>query len=223
MRTVKNAMLVLIGFCLLSAIGCGGGTATGGSAGSAENLSFEGWADYVGGNYEKSEEVFLDALSLDPQSTEAFNGLGWLKFQMAGQEGNAEIRESILSDSRTNFQKATTSDPSNVDAWVGLSGLELHLGNWTDARDSANRALAIDPNYFSTHDNIDFHDVHLILAQAYFFLGSFVHTAETADPNNTLHHIDAVAPGYKGFYHSNGLSPADLITKIGELQGLKEL
>jgi len=51
-------------------------------------------------------------------------------------------------------------------------------------------------------------------------LGAFVHTPDTADPNNSLHHIDAVAPGYKTHYHSNRLTPPDLITKIGELQGL---
>ena len=211
---------LLLGFCFFGAIGCGGGTATGGSAGSAENLSFEGWDDYVTGDYEKSEEVFLDALSLDPQSTEAFNGLGWLKFQQAGQEGNVERREAILATSRENFLKATASEPTNVDAWVGLSGLELQLGNWTDARDAANRAITLDPSYFSTHDNIDFQDIHLILAQAYFFLGAFVHTDDTADPNNSLHHVDVVAPGYKKFYHASGLAPADLITKIGEIQGL---
>ena len=220
MKTVKNAIWIVIGSCLLATTGCGGGTATGGSSGSAENLSFEGWSDYVKGDYAKSEQVFLDALSLDPQSTEAYNGLGWLKFQMAGQEENRESRAAILAASRTNFQKATAASPDNVDAWVGLSGLELHLGNWTDARDAANRALSIDPNFFSQHDNIDFKDVHLILAQAYFYLGAFVHTPDTADPNNSLHHINAVAPGYKAHYHSNRLTPPDLITKIGELQGL---
>jgi tetratricopeptide (TPR) repeat protein len=220
MNSEIRTMWLLIAFWASVGLGCGGGTATGGSAGSTENLSFEGWADYVSGNYEKSEEVFLDALSLNPQSSEAHNGLGWLKCQQAGQEENLEKRITFLATSRTNFQKATTSDPQNIDAWVGLSGLELQLGNWTDARDAANRALTLDPSYFSTHDNIDFKDVHLILAQAYFFLGAFVNTPNTADPNNALFHIDAVAPGYKNFYHANGFSPADLITKIGELQGL---
>ena len=219
MKTFKNAIVVLLGVCLSASMGCGGGTATGGTAGSAENLSFEGWDDYVRGDYTKSEQVFLDALSLDPQSTEAFNGLGWLKFQQAGQEENRENRAALLATSRENFQKATAAAPENVDAWVGLSGLELHLGNWTDARDAANRALTLNPAFFSTHDNIDFKDVHLILAQAYFYLGAFVDTEDTADPNNSLHHINAVAPGYKKLYHDNGFSPPDLIVKIGDLQG----
>lgn len=220
MNVIKKIMWVALGACLLGTTGCGGGTATGGTTGSAENLSFEGWTDYRSGNYAVSEELFLDALGLDPQFSEALNGLGWIKFQQAGQEENRESRSALLAASRTNFQKATAAAPENVDAWVGLSGLELHLGNWTDARDAANRALSIDPNFFSTHDNIDFKDVHLILAQAYFYLGAFVHTDDTADPNNSLHHIDVVSPKFKAFYHNNGLTPPDLITKIGELQGL---
>lgn len=213
-----------IASCLLgiafSVIGCGGGTVTGGTTGSAENLSFEGWTDYTKGDYAKSEEVFLDALSLDPQFSEAYNGLGWLKFQQAGQETNAEIRQAMLQTSRENFLKATASNPENTDAWVGLAGLELHLGNWTDARDAANRVLTLEPNFFSKHDNIDFKDVHIILAQAYFYLGAFVDSESTADPNNSLHHIDMVSRGYKELYHRTGLTPPDLIDKIGELQGL---
>ena len=64
----------------------------------------------------------------------AHNGLGWLNFQQAGQEENNAQRESLLTTARTNFQRATAADPENVDAWVGLSGLELELGNWADAR-----------------------------------------------------------------------------------------
>lgn len=211
-------LFAFIGFGGL--IGCGGGTAVGGSSTSSENLTFEAWQGYRSGSLADSEKLFEDALSVDSQNSEAYNGLGWLNFQKAGQEENKEQREGILQKSRDSFQKATASNPENVDAWVGLSGLELHLGNWTDARDAANRALSLDPRYFSTHDNIDFRDIHLILAEAFFFLGAFIHTEISPDPNNSLHRLDAIAPGYKALYHDNNLTPPDLVTKIGELQGL---
>ena len=38
-----------------------------------------------------------------------------------------------------------------------------------EAQIAATRALSLDPRYFSTHDNIDFKDVHLVLAEAFFF------------------------------------------------------
>jgi len=205
---------------MVAAAGCGGGTTVGGVLGSAETLTFEGWSNYRVGSYATSESLFSDALRVDSQFSDAYNGLGWLKFQQAGQEANRERREALLAAARTNFQKATAADPENVDAWVGLSGLELHLKNWAGARDAANRALSLSPRFFSSHDNIDYRDVHLILAEAYFFLGAFVHAAETPDPNNSLHHINAVSAGYKTFYHANQQTPPDLILKIGELQGL---
>ena len=216
--TFGFVLFAFIGFGGLN--GCGGGTAVGGSSTSSENVTFEAWDGYRGGSLAESETLFEDALGVDSQNSEAHNGLGWVNFQKAGQEGNTEQRESLLQKSRDSFQKATAANPENTDAWVGLSGLELHLGNWEDARDAANRALSLNPRYFSSHDNIDFRDVHLILAEAYFFLGAFFHTEITPDPNNSLHHLDAIDPGYKEQYHDNGFAPPDLITKIGELQGL---
>lgn len=205
---------------VVAAGGCGGGTTVGGSVGSAETLTFEGWSSYRKGSYAASEARFQDALRVDSQFSDAYNGLGWLKFQQAGQEPNRERREALLATARTNFQKATASDPQNTDAWVGLAGLELHMKNWASARDAANRALSLEPRYFSSHDNIDYRSVHLILAKAYFFLGAFINGQTTPDPNNSLHHINAVSAGYKIFYHANNLTPPDLIIKIGELQGL---
>ena len=220
-RPSSLCLFIFAGLAALGATGgCGGGTAVGGAVGSAETLTFEGWSNYRLGHYATAESRFLDALRVDSQFSDAYNGLGWLKFQQAGQEANRERREALLTASRTNFQKATAADPENVDAWVGLAGLELHLKNWAGARDAANRALSLSPRFFSSHDNIDYRDVHLILAEAYFFLGAFIHTAETSDPNNALHHINAVSAGYKVFYHDNKLTPPELVIKIGELQGL---
>jgi hypothetical protein len=116
------------------------------------------------------------------------------------------------------FQKSVASEPGNVDAWVGLAGVELALGNWQAAANSGLAALNLDNRYFSQHDNIDYRDVHLILAESYFFQGWFEHTQETPDPNNTLHHIDLLSPGFKRFYRDNELNPQDLILKIEELQ-----
>ncbi|MDA0747102.1 MAG: tetratricopeptide repeat protein, partial [bacterium] len=158
---------ILIGCVLLglSLVGCGGGTGTGGTYGSAETLTFEGWASYRGGNDDKkAEELFRNALSLDPTFAEAHNGLGWLNFRRAGQ-AKGDAQKQLLGSAKTSFQKATSSNPNNVDAWAGLAGLELAQGNWEQARDSANRALSLNSRFFSSRDNIDYRDLHLILAE----------------------------------------------------------
>jgi tetratricopeptide (TPR) repeat protein len=211
---------MLMGLLVISAAGCGGGTGEGGTFGSAETLTFEGWDDYrKGSDNEKAQDLFNNALNLDPTHSEALNGLGWLDFRGAAQADGQE-QTQLLEAAKTNFQKATASDPDNVDAWVGLAGVELAKGNWPQAASSALAALNLDSRYFSAHDNIDYRDVHLILAESYFFLGWFKHTQETPDPNNTVHHLDVLSPGFKRLYQNNELTPPDLILKIEELQRL---
>ena len=179
--------------------GCGGGTSVGGTFGSSETQTFEGWEAYKSQDDAKAEELFRNALSLDPGHSEAYNGLGWLDFRRAGQ-AEGDKRTSYLSAAKVSFQRATAADPENTDAWTGLAGLELAMGNFADARDAANRALSLNSRYFSSHDNIDYRDLHLILAESYFFLGWFVGTQETPNPNNALYHLNLLSPGYGDFY-----------------------
>jgi len=219
MDTIKAYLFAtLIGFALLGALGCGGGTGVGGTYGSAETLTFEGWDSYRKQDLPKGEELFNSALALDPTYTEAYNGLGWLNFRKAGQEEDKDRRLAALNGARKNFEHAVNADPGNTDALVGLAGVDLALGEWEKASIAAGRALDLSPRYFSSHDNIDYRDVHLVMAEAYFFMGRFKHTTETPDPNNALYHIDVVDPGYKAFYESNQLTPPDLVRRIEELQ-----
>lgn len=225
MTWLKTALTCIWAILLLFTLsGCGGGTSAGGTFAPAQRLTFEAWQDYTSSDnpeeLQAAEELFKDAVALDPSFSEAHNGLGWLSFEKAGQAQTREERSTLLSEARSSFQRATAAEPENSDAWVGLAGLELAAGNWAEAQIAATRALSLEPRYFSTHDNIDFKDVHLVLAEAFFFLGAFVDTPETPDPNNALHHIDQVDPEYKEFYHANKLTPPDMIQKIGELQGL---
>ena len=119
-----KSILKLVGLSLLIlATGCGGGTGTGGTFGSAETLTFEGWDLYRrGGDDAKSEELFKNALSLDPNFSEAHNGLGWLNFRKAGQ-ATGEAQASLL---------AGLDAPANVVAFrftpalgVTVSGADL--------------------------------------------------------------------------------------------------
>ena len=212
------AGVMLTGLLLISAAGCGGGTGEGGTFGSAETLTYEAWDDYrKGSDTKKAEDLFNNALNLDPTHSDALNGLGWLIFRSAAQ-ADAQEQTQLLDAAKTNFQKATFADPENVDAWVGLAGVQLVQGNWQAAANSASTALSLDSRFFSIHDNIDYRNVHLILAEAYFFLGSFEHSEATPDPNNTLHHLDVLSPGFKKLYRDDELTPPDLILKIEELQ-----
>ena len=210
--------LILVGVFLLGLAGCGGGTGTGGTFGSAETQTFEGWENYKKDSIEQAEKLFQSALSLDPSFSEAHNGLGWVNFHKAGQEASEESRTRLLNNAKVNFEKATTANSENVDAWTGRAGVALAQNNWEEARDAANQVLNLDERYFSSHDNIDFRDIRLILAEAYFFLGAFVATQEIPKEQTALYHLDWLDPGYKDEYVARNLTHTDLIRKIEDLQ-----
>jgi tetratricopeptide (TPR) repeat protein len=210
--------------CLFIAVAnCGGGTGTGGTFGSAENLTFEAWEVYrtatQPGDFTRAEALFGNALSLNPSFSEAHNGLGWINFQRAGQEQDTQEQERLLKNAQTNFLRATNSNLQNADAWAGLAGVELALDNYGSAINAANQALQIAPRYFSTHDNLDFRDLHLVLAHSYLSTGT-VFSEDTNDKANALAQVDLLDPGYRDQYLDNNLEEGDLLIKIEELQGL---
>jgi tetratricopeptide (TPR) repeat protein len=221
MERQKRIGLVL---CLLSLAlhGCGGGTGMGGTSGSVETLTFEGWELYrtatQSGDFTAAEALFGNALSLDPGFGEAHNGLGWINLQRAGQEQDTEEQERLLLNAQTNFQRATNSDLENADAWAGLAGVELALDNYDSAIGAANQALQISTKYFSTHDNIDFKDLHLLLAESYLATGTIT-SDDVNDSANALAHVEQLSPGYVQFYADNNLEEGDLLLNIEELQG----
>jgi tetratricopeptide (TPR) repeat protein len=212
------ALVVLLPIALA---GCGGGTGMGGTVNS-EKLTFEGWKTYraatQSGDFTAAEVFFGNALSKDPGSSEAHNGLGWINLQRAGQEQDTQEQERLLLNAQTNFQRATNSDLENADAWAGLAGVELALDNYDSAINAANQALQINPRYFSTHDNIDFKDLHLLLAESYLAAGKIT-SDDINDLANALAQIESLEPGYRQFYFDNNLEEGDLLLKIEELQG----
>ena len=206
---MKASALVLMMMLPVVLGGCGGGTGVGGTLGSAETRTFEGWSAYKSGA--EAEQHFKDALSLDPSYSDAYNGLGWVSFKKAGQQASEGQQAQMLREAETRFKQATESNPLNTDAWVGLSGVNIAQGNWVGARDAAITALEQNSRYFSSHDNIDYRDVRLILAQSSFFLGEF---------SSALDQLELLSPGYKTIYAENQLTPPDIIRKIEELQAL---
>ena len=220
MKRLSDIGSVVAVFILLQ--GCGGGTGTGGTFGSAETLTFEGWEVYraavQSGDFTAAEALFGNALSLDPGFAEAHNGLGWINLQRAGQDQDREEQERLLLNAQTNFQRATNTELDNADAWAGLAGVELALDNYDSAIIAANQALQINPRYFSTHDNIDFRDLHLLLAESYLATG-IISADDPADNANALAQVEELEPGYTQFYIDNNLEEGDLLIKIEELQG----
>ena len=222
MKRRHNSIGWLLVALMVALPACGGGTGTGGTFGAAETLTFEGWEVYrtatQSGDFTAAEALFGNALSLDPGFSEAHNGLGWINLQRAGQVQDSEEQERLLLNAQTNFQRATNSDLQNADAWAGLAGVELALNNYDSAINAANQSLQINPRYFSTHDNVDFKDLHLVLAESYLATGT-ISSEDVNDKANALAQVDQLDPGYRDFYITNNLEEGDLLLKIEDLQG----
>ncbi len=219
----RHTHIQLVVILLLTALpSCGGGTGIGGTHGSVKTLTFEGWEVYrnasISGDFTQAEALFGNALSLDPGYSEAHNGLGWINLQRAGQEQDSEEQARLLLNAETNFQRATNADLENADAWAGLAGVELALNNYESAINAANQTIQIDPWYFSTHDNVDYRDLHLVLAESYLATG-VVSSEDVNDNANALAQVNLLDPGYREFYVDNNLEEGDLLLKLEELQG----
>lgn len=129
-----------------------------------EELTLEGWEAYMDGDYEGAKERFEEAVNIDPTIgfVPAYVGLGWTHGKMANLQASIE-----------NFQNALLGEPGNVDALAGIAFAYLANDNYEQAIANVNRALAIDPNYSFEHDNVTWQDLHMVLAESYYYMGDF--------------------------------------------------
>lgn len=208
---IHRYSIIALTAALLAAAGCGGGTGVGTASDRDQQISSEAWIAYRAGSYAKADSTFREALSVNPNLTDALNGRGWSNFSQASRESDTNRRTDYLNTARENFSRAVTAAPNNADAWVGLAGVELASDNYQKAVDAASQALRLDPNYFSPHDNFNFREIRIILATGYFFLGKFS-AGEAADPNNAASQVTLLD---RAFQYT---TPVELILRIQELQ-----
>ncbi len=153
---------------LATASGCGDGDS--GPADSASSRTAEGWALFGSGDYLGALEKFGGALDLDPSYADAHNGLGW-----------TYARLDSLSESLDGFGRAIRGGGHGVvlaDSYAGSSpvyrDIDTRPSHFDSAAVYASSALSIDRRYVFVHDaGFDWHDLHLIIAQAYFALNEY--------------------------------------------------
>lgn len=147
--------LLFVGFA-----GCGDDATV--TAPGGDELVGQGWKEYSAGNYEYAIARFQEAVEIDSDSSEAFNGIGWAGARLG------QVRESIEE-----FGKAITKDTANADAHAGLAGMYFIDGDYELAIASANSVLLLQPEYESHHDSIKAADIHILLAECYYNTGKY--------------------------------------------------
>jgi tetratricopeptide (TPR) repeat protein len=158
---VKVSLICLLSLIGMLLLGCGGSNNGTKPEKSAQELTADGWSLFESGDLDDAQLKFDEALTKDADYADAYNGKGWCA-ALLDQE----------TEALSHFLMANDKGLDKPDAHVGLAGIYLGQEEFESAITHAWAALSMDSNYvFSHQTSIDYLDLHLILAQAYYGLG----------------------------------------------------
>ena len=146
----------------------------------------DAWGTFAGGEYDEAVTDFHTLIASDSSSSAAYSGLGW-SFAFNDQLDSAHLA----------FDHALQLDSSLTDVLAGQSAVSHANGDFTSAIVEASMALALEPEWSFAHNpTIDYRDLHLIMAEAYFALGdgyyaSALQRVKILNPGSTLSPDDA--------------------------------
>ena len=157
MRT-KFIILIIVTLSLFSCEDNGGEPEA-----TAGELINSGWVNFEAGEFSSAVSDFNSALSKDASAFEAYSGIGW-----------SQIRLDQIDEAETNYMTALNGNYAGKELLAGLAAISLVNEEYTTAIGYAESILNIDPDWVFEHDNsIDFKDVWLLVATAYFHEGDF--------------------------------------------------
>ncbi len=175
-------------FSFLVWAGCAKPPPSGGTEGDVNALIQKGWASFEQSLYDSAYLYFFEATSIDPQSSEAWTGLGWSALVLYD-----------LALAHDAFVEATTLTPDSLAPWAGLA-----IGDSDPLPDpniyrisidsvlalsiyAANRVLQQNPNYQFSHDpRVTATLLQLVKARALCAAHRFyeaLQTVQALDPN----------------------------------------
>ncbi len=151
---------MLLGVFMVMIAGCGSG---GGGSESADQLVADGWTAYLSHNYAGASSKFSQALALNGNLVDAYNGSGW------------SLAKLNLPDSAvTQFNKGLNRDTANAEIRAGLAFVDNALKLYSQSITLALAVLQGKPSWVFSRDNsVNALDLHLLLAEDYFALASY--------------------------------------------------
>ncbi|UCH11528.1 MAG: hypothetical protein JSU61_06465 [Fidelibacterota bacterium] len=155
----------------------------------AADFVFDGWKMMDEQNYRAAIENFAEGALLDPEFTDAWNGLGW-----------AYGRLGIADSSILNFTEGVNlEDPTyqGTEVLAGRSFPYLALGEYNNCITDAKRALVRSPGWvFSRDPSFTYEHLTLNIATAFFGLGHFDSSLVWVQRLDHAFHVDvATLPG----------------------------
>ena len=177
--TLLNSIISLALITAFGISGCGEDEPEGPTA---EEITNEGWTLYEARDYISALAKFDEAVSEDSNYVDAYVGMGWSYGKM-----------TQLADCISSFQTVLAKDAQNQDALAGIALAYLANDEYDQAIANASQVLASNPNYSFAHGNVTSRNLHIVLAESYYYKGDF---------ENAQSQVDILNPG-------NGLNPAD--------------
>jgi len=142
-------------------------------------LLTQGWDYFEDGYYFDALDQFEEAISVDKNNQKCYHGRAWCYLLLS------EASQAIVD-----FEKALELGNMTLDPHAGLAAAYLAQENYSSAIEKANYVLAGNSNYYFEHyPLINYQDMHLILAMAYFHEGDLSSAQEHVDflfPENQL-------------------------------------
>ncbi|MGD9140319.1 MAG: tetratricopeptide repeat protein [bacterium] len=160
---MRRAILAGTLCALALAVGCGGDGGAGPGA-TAESRTDEGWALFEAGDYTGAIGKFNEAVAIDDEYADAYNGLGWSFAKL-------DSLARALTHFGSSISNGMTGDPHAGRAPVYR---DVDPPEFANAVSTATTALNHDRRYEFEHDtDFDWRDLHLIMAQSHFGLGQY--------------------------------------------------
>ena len=150
-------------------------------------LIASGFINLASGFYEDALDNFDDALSLSRTNISANMGKAWsMLFLDNGVDG------SSLDSMRILFEKGIGDSIWSADAYCGLAMVALAQKNYSLSVNHADSLLSINSLYvFEYVNDIDYHDILLVKAQAQFFTSDYQGAYDTLSLIDSVYDIDS--------------------------------
>ena len=144
-----------------------------------ESITRNGWIWFAQNQMDSAAYYFNQALLQNDEYGWAFIGLGWV-----------QLRQGDLLEALANFDTGLTFESTQLDGRVGRAAINLSFNEYNAVISDGNYVLNTDANYvFEYDETVDYRDVHILLAQAYYAKEDFESAqgqCNILDPNNGL-------------------------------------
>jgi len=135
---------------------------------TVETLSEDGWSLFQRGKYDAALDKFIDATYKDNTSEMGYHGKAWCYLMLN------EVINAV-----ENFNLAILKGNRTLDPKAGLAAAYLAVGSYPEAIQNAQAVLSGNSHWFFEYEPlINFQDMRLISAMAYFHEGQLATALE---------------------------------------------